>query len=58
MQAFGRRPDLVAGVACNTDAGQALIHKLTGVPSLRLPDPAALPALDGLLRERFGRAGG
>jgi hypothetical protein len=40
-------------VACNTDAGQALIHKLTGVPSLRLPDPAALPALDGMLRERF-----
>ena len=53
MQAFGRRPDLVAGVACNTDAGQALIRKLTGVPSLRLPDPAALPALDGMLRERF-----
>lgn len=54
MQGFGRRPDLVAGVACNTDAGQALIHKLTGVPSLRLLDPACLPTLDGLLRERFG----
>ncbi len=53
MQAFGWRPDLVAGVACNTDAGQALIHKLTGLPSLRLPDPAAWPMLDGFLRERF-----
>lgn len=53
MQAFGWSPDLVAGVACNTDAGQALIHRLTGLPSLRLPDPTAWPALEGLLRERF-----
>jgi hypothetical protein len=57
MQAFGWRPDLVAGVACNTDAGQALIHKLTGLPSLRLPDPATWAALDGLLRERFAIEG-
>lgn len=56
MQAFGRRPDLVAGVACNTDAGQALIHRLTGIPSLRLLDPAVLPELDRMLRERFGTA--
>lgn len=53
IQAFQRKPDLVAGIACNTDAGQALIHKLTGLPSLRLPDPAALPVLDGMLKERF-----
>lgn len=53
MQAFGWRPDLVAGVACNTDAGQALIHKLTGLPSLRLPDPTTWPMLEGFLHERF-----
>lgn len=56
MQAFGRRPDLVAGIACNTDAGQALIDRLTGLPSLRLLDPATWPWLDDLLRERFARA--
>ena len=56
MQAFGRHPDLVAGVACNTDAGQALIDRLTGIPSLRLLDPAVWPTLDGMLRERFGAA--
>jgi hypothetical protein len=56
MQGFGRRPDLVAGVDCNTDAGQALIHRLSGVASLRLPDPASWPALDVLLHERFGTA--
>lgn len=53
MQAFGRTPDWVAGIACNTDAGQALIHKLSGLPSLRLLDPAVLPTLDGMLKERF-----
>ncbi len=53
IQAFQRKPDLVAGIACNTDAGQALIHKLTGLPSLHLLDPAALPVLDGMLKERF-----
>jgi hypothetical protein len=54
MQAFGTHPDIVAGVACNTDAGMALVHKLTGLPCLRLSDPAALLTLDSLLRERLG----
>ena len=31
MTAFSVRPDLVSGVATNTDAGIALIEKLTGV---------------------------
>lgn len=53
IQAFGRRPDLVAGLACNTDAGRALVEKLTGLPSLRLPDPATWPVLDAMLAERF-----
>ena len=53
IHAFDCRPDLVAGIAANTDAGQALIEKLTGLPSLRLMDRASLPALDKMLRQRF-----
>jgi len=56
VSAFGRSPDLAAGIAANTDAGEALIAKLTGLPSLRLIDRANLPRLDALLRERFGIA--
>ncbi|MDG4597384.1 MAG: hypothetical protein P9F75_17135 [Candidatus Contendobacter sp.] len=36
---------------------QALIHKLPGLSSPRLPDLAALPALGRRLRERFVVAG-
>jgi hypothetical protein len=54
MNAFGKRPDLVAGIACNTDAGITLIKRLAGLPALRLIDRASLPALDAMLQERFG----
>ena len=53
IDAFHRRPDLVAGIAVNTDAGQALVGKLTGLPSLRLMDRDSYPELDSMLRERF-----
>lgn len=53
MTAFNRRPDLVAGISCNTDAGQQLIHKLTGVDTMRLIDRNSYPALDALLRTKF-----
>lgn len=53
MEAFGLEPDLIAGIACNTEAGMALIDKLTGLPALRLIDPATFPRLDRILRERF-----
>lgn len=53
MTAFNRRPDLVAGIACNTDAGQQLIQKLTGVETMRLIDRGSYPALDAFLRARF-----
>lgn len=52
-EAFGSRPDLVSGVACNTDAGRTLIQRLTGLPALELTDPASLPTLDAMLQERF-----
>ena len=52
-QAFERKPDLVAGIACNTNAGQALIERLTGLPALRLVRCRETPELDAILRARF-----
>jgi len=53
MDAFGLKPDLVAGIACNTEAGMALIDKLTGLPALRLTDPRSVPGLDDILTQKF-----
>ena len=41
QQAFQRTPDLVAGGAANTEAGIALVDKLSGLPALNLMDPAS-----------------
>lgn len=54
MSAFGSRPDLVSGRATSTDAGIALIEKLTAVAALNLLDPGSGPALERLLTERLG----
>jgi hypothetical protein len=54
QQAFDQRIDLVAGIATNTDAGVELIERLTGLPSLRLPDREALPVLDQYLKSALG----
>ena len=43
------KPDLITGIACNTAAGQELVHKLTGVMPLCLSDVAAIEALDAML---------
>ncbi len=51
QQAFQRAPDLVAGGAANTDAGIALVEKLSGLPALNLMDPASRVQLAGLLRK-------
>jgi hypothetical protein len=51
QKAFQRAPDLVAGGAANTDAGIALVHKLTGLPALNLVDPASWGQLAELLRK-------
>jgi hypothetical protein len=40
MDAFGAKPDLVAGGAANTSAGSTLVERLTGVTALNLADPA------------------
>ena len=51
QQAFQRAPDLVAGGAANTDAGIALVKKLSGLPALNLMDPASRSELARLLRD-------
>jgi len=56
MTAFDVRPDLVTGVATNTDAGIALIKKLTGVEALNLRDTATWPRLTTVLRDRLALA--
>ena len=50
QQAFQRAPDLVAGGAANTEAGIALVRKLSGLPALNLMDPASRERLGELLR--------
>ena len=53
MNAFGKQPDLVAGISCNTEAGISLINKLTGVPALRLMGRKNYPELDRMLKDKF-----
>jgi hypothetical protein len=53
MQAFHTRPDLISGRATSTEAGIALIERLTGVPALNLLDRSSHAALDGLLASRL-----
>jgi hypothetical protein len=45
MKAFGLKPDLVSGVATNTEAGVQLIEKLTGVRALNIMDPDSRPEM-------------
>lgn len=51
--AFGSKPDLVAGVATNTEAGIALIERITGLKALNLLDRESQWDLRELLREHF-----
>jgi len=54
QQAFLRTPDLVAGGAANTAAAIALVHKLSGLKSLNLMDPANHEILGKMLRDALG----
>ena len=49
MEAFGVRPDIVAGRCTSTIAGIELVERLSGVQALNLIDPASNPRLDELL---------
>lgn len=51
IDAFGRKPDLVAGPAANTEAGIALVRKLTGLVALDARNPDAAPELQNALRK-------
>jgi len=56
IDAFGRKPDLVAGPAANTEAGIALVRKLTGIEALDARAPAAARVLRQLLLQTVGSA--
>ena len=45
MKAFKLKPDLVSGIATNTEAGVQLIEKLSGVRALNLMDPENRPEM-------------
>ena len=53
VDAFDRRPDLVSGRAASTDAGIALVEKLTGLFALNLLEPGSRKPLDRMLSERL-----
>lgn len=48
-EAFGTKPDLVAGVCTSTRAGIELVERLSDAPALNLIDPASIPALESIL---------
>lgn len=50
-EAFGRSPDLVAGIATNTSAGIDLVEELTSCRALNLHEEAARAPLSGLLED-------
>jgi hypothetical protein len=54
MDAFEKRPDLVAGGAANTEAGVALVGRLTGLEALNLMLDSSLPRLRAVLQEKLG----
>lgn len=49
--AFGTRPDLVAGLCTSTRAGIELVERLSGAPTLNLIDQGSVPALESILDE-------
>ncbi len=56
MKAFEIIPDIVSGVATNTQAGVALIEKLCGVPALNLIDYDTSEALKHILATQLNRS--
>jgi hypothetical protein len=54
IDAFDLQPDLVAGGAANTEAGSALVARLTGLEALNLLQESSLPRLRAVLQERLG----
>ena len=55
MKAFGLKPDLVSGVATNTEAGVQLIEKLSGVRALNVMDPERRPEMVEIITRSLKR---
>jgi len=56
MKAFDLKPDIVSGVATNTNAGIALIEKLCKVTAFNLLDYNTTPQLSEILEDRLALA--
>jgi hypothetical protein len=54
IRTFNIQPDIVAGIACNTQAGIDLIEKMTHIRAMNLTDPVSYPPLDEILVEKLG----
>jgi len=53
MTAFGMRPDVVTGIASNTEAGVELVEKIAGVPAINVMRRQAIPELRKILRNKL-----
>jgi hypothetical protein len=53
VTAFGKRPDLVTGLATSTRAGIELVEKLCGIEAMNVLDRSSLPRLSSILDERL-----
>ena len=53
VTAFGKRPDLVTGLATSTRAGIELVEKLCGIRAINVLDRSSLPRLRSMLDERL-----
>lgn len=49
ISAFGKRPDLVTGLATSTRAGTELVRKLSGIPALNVLDRESFPQIRTIL---------
>lgn len=54
QQAFGLKPDLVAGPATNTSSAIALVKKLTGVNGINVINPKRIPEFRDFLIRQLG----
>lgn len=54
VDAFGLRPDLVAGRVAATSAGVDLVRRLTGLEAVDVTDPASAGRIDALVERAVG----
>lgn len=54
VSAYGKKPDLVAGIATNTEAGIELVERLSGIKALNLMERESLWEFRDIFRAVFG----